>query len=172
MAFATRAQIYEISNDYNIAYRQLHRIRQLSLRIHARERLPTSRAFTHILDWAENVANQVYENMIHWNDSTRISNELYMNAQGPAGGERGRIARTDIELERYQNQRRMLRRIRHSVGRIDREALAELNHLRSLPPVPAGAPVVDAPGGPMGGSGKPGKSRGDQWHNGQNRRYM
>jgi len=169
MAFATRRQIYDVSDDLLRAFHYLEHVEKF---IHGRcadEGLPLNEELQGFIKLANDHAQQAYGAMVDWNDKTRISNELYMNSDGPAGGERERLARTDVDLSDYERWRTYSEELLEFVEAIEDSVRDELTNLRLAPAAPAAA--ADR-GPPMGGSGKPRNSRGDEWHSGQNRRYM
>lgn len=175
MAFATRAQIYDISNDLLRAYEDLINVETWVRRKCTEDGLPLNEELQGYIKRANDHAKQTYDAMVDWNDKTRISNELYMNSEGPAGGERERLARTDVDLSVYEKWREYAGELLEFVEAIENDANEELADLGLAPAAAhaAAAAAAAAPRGPpMGGSGKPRKSRGDEWHGGQNRRYI
>ena len=170
MAFATRRQIYDVSDDLLRAYHYLEYIPKFIRETCANEGLPLNEELQGFIKHADDQTQQTYNAMIDWNDKTRISNELYMNSDGPAGGERERLARTDVDLSVYEQWREYSEELLEFVRAIEDSVRDEFVGLRLAPAAPPAAAVDRGP--PMGGSGKPRKSRGDEWHSGQNRRYI
>jgi hypothetical protein len=169
MAFATRRQIYDVSDDLLRAFHYLEYVEKFIRDTCANEGLPLNEELQGFIKQANDHARQAYGAMVDWNDNTRISNELYMNSDGPAGGERERLARTDVDLSVYETWRQYSEELLEFVRAIEDSVRDEFVALRLAPAAPAAA--ADR-GPPMGGSGKPHKSRGDEWHSGQNRRYI
>lgn len=157
MAFATRAQVYEISNDLDRLYRRLSSVKNWVVDTCVGDGLPVTPALKVIIEWADDVARHAYDSMIKWNDITRISNELHMNSQGPGGGELERLARVNVELPRYERWKNMVTELGYTARTIDAQADSEINDLRAAPIAARNAARAAARGGPpMGGSGKPG----------------
>jgi hypothetical protein len=157
MAFATRAQLYEISNGFDRVYRILKRVESDVRNACASEGFPTDEMLEGTIRRANSDALKAYENMLHWNDLTAITHELFLNASTPDGGELPRRAKTNVPERLYNGYRELLTQYED----IAREAVADANRqfrdLRAAPAWQHGIPRNHA-GGPMGGSGKPGEN--------------
>lgn len=157
MAFATRAQIYEISNDLDRLYRRLSSVQNWVVDTCVGDGLPVTAELKAIIQWANANARNAYDTMIRWNDATKISSELFMNSSSPDGGELPRLARTNVKLSQYERMRDTVAEMVATARTIDAQANSEINDLRAAPIAARNAARAAARGGPpMGGSGKPG----------------
>ena len=159
MAFATRAQIYEISNDLDRLHRRLSSVKNWVVDTCVGDGLPVTAELKAIIQWANANARNAYDTMIRWNDATKISSELFMNSSSPDGGELPRLARTNVKLGQYERMQDTVAEMVATARTIERQASDEIDELRAAPIAARNAARAAARGGPpMGGSGKPGKN--------------
>ncbi len=158
MAFATRAQIYGIYNDLNRLQGRLGFVKTWVLGTCQQDRLPVTDTLKALIARADEYARYANDVMIKWIDITRISNELYMNSQGPGGGELERLARVNVRLALYDEYERTIQDLEATTRTIEARANSEINDLQAAPAAARAAARAVPQGPPMGGSGKPGEN--------------
>jgi hypothetical protein len=164
-AFATRADLLEVSSNLGSLYARFRGVENETLDELGLHNLPTSNELRALLEVARRYTQLTRAKMIRWNDFTNISLWRY-EGRGPGYDQPFNSIRIDVPLAAYEKYRQDVMRLEGDYNRLEDDIREAIGGILGAP---HGA-VPDA--SPMGGEGMPKRARGDEWSDAQNRRYV